>query len=607
MKYINFARYGFMGALVLLGTTACSDDHYDVKSGAASSKTLWENIQSNGATDSLAMIMSRTYVMKNANDKSGKQTLGELLNQAQTFTVWAPKDGTYNASYYLKLLDKRDQLLAQSSDPTSQSNREAWQINYDVANQFVLNHIARFSNESNVGTQKVRLLNAKVSVYEVSHNLFNSVAVDASAGNIVSANGSLHLLNGRSPFAYNIYDYLAANPNFSKVWAALKDPKVDKETFSESGSTQGAMNENGQMVYVDSVYHQTNKILNACGARVKNEDSLYIAVLPSDAAFETAFNSVSSLFKYGSSYAYDWSSERRVFDKTDNNALRVNADSLQSYSAKDMLISSAFFSTSQFPVANQTDSAQVNYYATHADSIKSTNNVTYYNSNPGGVNPIFNGQSPYKASNGYIYAVNSYNVNPAYSIVSKNEIKLQYGFFIATTQNDLTALTTRQGTLVELTPANRNENVKGSVENNMYRRFEASNGNMTVDIILNNIYSTKYKISAIMLPNRTNIANIQYDRTTGQEIEETTTFDCDIIDDVTNRSIGSARNITISNDSIQSYVLFDSFEFPKCYVNLPAGYVSFPRLRFTLSRRNQTRGKTKSLNISKVILEPVRD
>ena len=272
-----------------------------------------------------------------------------------------------------------------------------------------------------------------------------------------------------------------------------------------------------------------------------------------------------------------------------------------------MLISSAFFSTSQFPVANQTDSAQVNHYATHADSIKSTSNVTYYNSNPGGVNPIFNGQSPYKASNGQIYGVNSYNVNPAYSFVSKNEIKLQYGFFIATTQNDLTALTTRQGTLVELTPANRNENVKGSVENNMYRRFEASNGNMTVDIILNDIYSTKYKISAIMLPNRTNIANIQYDRTTGQEIEETTTFDCDIIDDVTNRSIGSARNITISNDSIQSYVLFDSFEFPKCYVNLPAGYVSFPRLRFTLSRRNQTRGKTKSLNISKVILEPVRD
>ena len=110
-----------------------------------------------------------------------------------------------------------------------------------------------------------------------------------------------------------------------------------------------------------------------------------------------------------------------------------------------------------------------------------------------------------------------------------------------------------------------------------------------------------------MLPNRTNIANIQYDRTTGQEITETTTFDCDIIDDVTNRSIGSAKNITISNDSIQSYVLFDSFEFPKCYVNLPAGYVSFPRLRFTLSRRNQTRGKTKSLNISKVILEPVRE
>lgn len=606
MKYLNFLHYGFMGA-VLFGMTACSDEHYDVKSSAASSKTIWENIQSNGATDSLAMIMSRTYVMKNANDKSGKQTLGELLNQSQTFTVWAPKDGTYNASYFLKQLDKRDQLLAQSSDPTSQSFRDAWQINYDVASQFVLNHVARFSNESNAGTQKVRLLNSKVSIYEAAQNKFNSVPIDASAGNIVSSNGSLHLLNGRSPFAYNIYDYVAANPDFSKIWAALKDPNIDKEVFSEERSTKGAMNEKGQMVYVDSVYYQTNKILDRCGALVKNEDSLYVAILPSDAAYDAAYNKVSSLYKYGSSYAYDWSSERRVFDKTDNNALRVNADSLKSYNAKSLLISSAFFSTHNFPVANQYDSAQINNYAIHADSLKSTNDIIYLNSNPGGANPMFNGQSPYRASNGYIYAVNSYNVNPAYSFVSKKEIKLQYSFPVATTQNDLTAQTTRQGTLIELTDANRNEEVKGTLEDNMYRRFEVSSGNMTVDIILDGIYSTKYKISAIMVPNRTNVSYIQHDHVTGKEIKETTTFDCDIIDDITNRSIGGVKNITISNDTIKSYVLFDAFEFPKCYVNLPAGHVSFPRLRFTLSRRNQTRGKTKSLNISKIFLEPVRE
>lgn len=606
MKYLNFLHYGFMGA-VLFGMTACSDEHYDVKSSAASSKTIWENIQSNGATDSLAMIMSRTYVMKNANDKSGKQTLGELLNQSQTFTVWAPKDGTYNASYFLKQLDKRDQLLAQSSDPTSQSFRDAWQINYDVASQFVLNHVARFSNESNAGTQKVRLLNSKVSIYEAAQNKFNSVPIDASAGNIVSSNGSLHLLNGRSPFAYNIYDYVAANPDFSKIWAALKDPNIDKEVFSEERSTKGAMNEKGQMVYVDSVYYQTNKILDRCGALVKNEDSLYVAILPSDAAYDAAYNKVSSLYKYGSSYAYDWSSERRVFDKTDNNALRVNADSLKSYNAKSLLISSAFFSTHNFPVANQYDSAQINNYAIHADSLKSTNDIIYLNSNPGGANPMFNGQSPYRASNGYIYAVNSYNVNPAYSFVSKKEIKLQYSFPVATTQNDLTAQTTRQGTLIELTDANRNEEVKGTLEDNMYRRFEVSSGNMTVDIILDGIYSTKYKISAIMVPNRTNVSYIQHDHVTGKEIKETTTFDCDIIDDITNRSIGGVKNITISNDTIKSYVLFDAFEFPKCYVNLPAGHVSFPRLRFMLSRRNQTRGKTKSLNISKIFLEPVRE
>ena len=97
---------------MLLGATACTDDHFDIiADGTAGSNSLWENIQGSGKTDSLALILNRTIVMKSETDKSGKISYAEMLNQPQSFTFWAPKDGTYNAKHYLDMLDERDACL----------------------------------------------------------------------------------------------------------------------------------------------------------------------------------------------------------------------------------------------------------------------------------------------------------------------------------------------------------------------------------------------------------------------------------------------------------------------------------------------------------------
>lgn len=596
----------FLGVLMLLGTASCSDDHFDViPESATGAQNLWENILGNGETNDLAAIMRRTIVMKSETDRQGFRngdmlTYDKLLSDPQAYTVWAPKDATYDASYYTNLLDQRDAALA--ADPT---DRNAWALNWSVANQFVLNHIARFNYEGVRDRQKVRMLNSKVSYYDASKNIFNTVAMDETPA-INSSNGTLHFLGAVSPFAYNIYDFIASSDDFSKMWAVLSDPTVDHQEFSEAASTQGALDENGNMVYPDSVFYNYNDILNRCGAQIRNEDSVYVALLPSDACWDDAFAKVKSLFRYGKSYAYGWNRTKGEFENKENDAYKFNTDSLADYETNMALISSAFFTSSRFPVENSADSAQVVGYALSADSIISTNNVIYYNSNVGGDNPIFNGQKPVRASNGFVFAVDKYMVDPAYSFISKNDFSLTYGYYVANAKGTTGEEGRDWSELIVLTPETRNEEVKGEIEDDMYRRFEQNgSSNMQVDIRLPNIYSGKYKISAVMVPNRTHIGKINRNNQ-GEEVDERTMFSCRLYDDA-EAIIGSeSATITVDPDTIQTYVLFESVEFPKCYVNLPDGYESFPRLRFILSRRNQMRSKN-SLNIARIIIEPVRE
>ncbi|MBO6189815.1 MAG: hypothetical protein J6N92_03265 [Alloprevotella sp.] len=591
----NIMTSGLLGAAMLLGATACTDDHFDILAdGTAGSNSLWENIQSSGQTDSLALILNRTIVMKSETDKSGKITYAEMLNQPQSFTFWAPKDGTYNAKHYLDMLDQRDDLLAKSTSTDSEENDAAWRLNWTVANQLVQNHLARFNYADNSSLQKVRLLNAKVSYYDPAGLTFNNVAMDGEA--IPSSNGTMHLLEGVSPFAYNIYDYIVYHDEFSKLWGVLSDPAIDKRVFSETASTEGAMNENGEMVYVDSVFYHTNEILDASGALLSNEDSLYVALLPTDEAWDKAYETVSNLYRYGSRYAYEWNDDQGKFMQT----AQFNTDSLQAYNANRTLIQSSFFTTSRFSVPNQTDSAQVNAYAQTADSLLSTNYTVFYNPNQGGLNPNFNGQAPVKASNGYIYAVDSYNVNPGYTWIQRNEIKLSSDYFVAY----VSGATSDKGQLITLTEETRCDTIYGDLEDNMYRRFEKlGNSDMNVFIRLSGLYSGKYKISAEIVPTQINMSFPANEN-------EHAVFNYELQDDEGNKIGSTVNDFETKSDSVRTYTLFESIEIPKCYVSLPSDYSnSFVRLRFQMTARHSraNAGNCKSLNISKIIVEPVRE
>ena len=118
--YKNLVNGSFLGVALLLGATACSDDHFDVKDPSGidgSNTTIWESIVAQDSILSDAReILERTHVMVDEKDKKATLTYAEWLNQPMEITVWLPKNNTFDEEKerFLSLLDKADSLRQDS-------------------------------------------------------------------------------------------------------------------------------------------------------------------------------------------------------------------------------------------------------------------------------------------------------------------------------------------------------------------------------------------------------------------------------------------------------------------------------------------------------------
>lgn len=608
----NSLKGGAIAIAALLGFSACSDDHYDVFGGdGTSNQTIWQNIVQNPQLKDLQSILTRSYMMRSETDKITPQTaktLAELLDEPQSFSVWAPIDGTYDAKRYEALLDSAENIYKAEG-----ASKNYLALEYEVANQFVYNHVARFNYEGVSGSQEVILLNGKKVNY-VSNgggSTFNGVGIQGAP--IVSSNGTMHLLSTVSPFAFNLYDFLKSSPKNSKLSAYLFDPAIDKYTFSEGRSVEGALNEDGNMVYVDSVYDHTNDILDKCHAQLQNEDSCYVTVVPTDTAWNGAITKLSQYFKYKSTYNYDWSSEKNAFA---SKTAKLNTDSLTDYNVKASMIQSAFFSPSTWHgISDIRDSAQVIGYALTADSLISTNGTIYYNSSKGGENPMFNNQKPERASNGFVFAVDQYNVQPEYTWMVKRDIEATSQYNMAMQAMASSHCTEKNGSTIMLTEFNRDSVVIDSFNVTSYQRFQRDGRNtLQVDYRLPEVMAASYTVKAVLAPSR-----ICYDIVPDSAVTEVSTFYVEVRDDE-NKALDiaegnngtSAKNktrsvtFTVDQNEVKEYVIIPRIEFPYSYRGLPADCNTFCRLRFCSEYDRKLTTDGDGLNIVSIKIEPYR-
>ncbi len=642
---------GALATMALLAVSACTDDHFDIKNTMGSDKTLWETIESNPNLSDFAGILKRTKVLSNENDHKATITAAELLNQPQSFTMWAPVNGSFNAKTWNDTLDAAAKYAALG---TAEGRTKALDISYYVWSQLVGNHIARFNHEGYTGKQEIKMMNHKNAFY--TGDKFGNVPVQGSTE--VASNGSLHLLNGVAPFAYNIFDYLGHDPKFSSVNNLIAS-RTEIDTLWNF-STPGALNEKGQMVYVDTVVSRRNEILGVARASIREEDSTYVALIPTNEAWEQGKEKIGRILKYGARYSYEWNGadfnrkvlkdQFRLDAATKADPKLTLADSLQQRITEQNMAVNMFFAPYYMRNIDAKDSAQLNNYVQHADSLISTAGTVFYNAAADGsgknstLNPIFAGLTPYRASNGYIYRLTKYDLDPAYAWVKKVEYLMsRSGFYTILNTNNVRSASGK-GTFVALNESNYNEyraktdeegkevtdaegnvvmtGVKGDISTNSYVRFQIDNiqSEMVVNLRLPQVFSTRYEVELVMVPSKT-------DLNFGDVDDERVIFTAKVVDDegkeleFIDEDGNATKSITIDQEEkdakgnpqfdqskVNTIKLGKYIDFPKCYAGLPSGIDSFPRLVLTMPKKKRSDKKIRcsALNIVSLVLKPYR-
>lgn len=259
MKYIN--KIGMtVVAGAMLATTACSDyaDYNEVPglSSASAGKSLYENIASNPQLQGFAAII----------DKAGA---ADILNASQSYTLWAPVDGTYD----------KDAIMSMSAT--------------DIKQKFINQHMAQFMFPvQGVVNERVITLNDK-------HHNFTNVAFDSkeiTETNIPSSNGIMHLISGQTPYFSNLFQYVSEaknSPQLQKFIIEYNDSSIDKNK-----SVLGPL-VNGQQTYLDTVYRKSNPVVSRIlNAKLDNEDSTYTMLYPTKEAWDNAYAAVEKTYAF---------------------------------------------------------------------------------------------------------------------------------------------------------------------------------------------------------------------------------------------------------------------------------------------------------------------
>jgi len=257
---IKYSKYTIMVLLIAALSYSCKDDrdnHYN-RSGDLPEENLYELIKANSDLSTFARLI----------EISGYK---EVLTTTQTYTVWAPENSAL-----------------QDIDLNTISEVQARLI--------VGNHIAR-SNHSTatLDDKPVKMYNRKVHTYSAGGTLFGEVQINRH--DILAKNGLLHTLKSQIPFYYNLYEYIKAMPGVSKLRDFIS--QFDEEVFDREASYSYVDPITNQLVY-DSVMVFRNRLLDSplLGlGHIHSEDSVYTMLMPSDEAWDAAYERISPSFK----------------------------------------------------------------------------------------------------------------------------------------------------------------------------------------------------------------------------------------------------------------------------------------------------------------------
>ena len=441
---------GFATAFV-----ACSDwtDHYEADSAVMETQhqTLWEYIDS-----SQDLTKFKSLLQKTGYDA--------VLNNTQTYTVWAPADGTYDYD----ALDRLD--------------------NSRLVREFVENHVARNNYPASGMVDKLLYAINEKRMHFGGNQQYNIQNVGLSKANVATSNGTLHVLNGQIPFMANLYESLNNNDHPIDSIANYYH-SFDERELNIYRSVQGPIVD-GQLTYLDSIFDERNELYSYFWAFINREDSNYTMIVPTNEAWIKAKEQISKCYKYLPSFEF------QEFTSTSTTKTPVSirdVDSLTNAIVNNMLMSDLFYNNNLY------DNKKLNTLQTgqklQADSLISTGMTKVYTEDAA---DMFEGAVRYNKSNGAMWLTDSLRFRPWHKWNPELVIQLENHSLVATLDN---VYDDHEQTFV-VTPGTQNPKVPGHVSNDVYVELtQASSAvNPAAAFYLPGVRSTTYSVYIVTVP-----------------------------------------------------------------------------------------------------------
>ena len=572
-----------MAAFAFLAS--CSDDHFDIDPEVAGRQTLWESIKSRENLSQYADILSRTKYSKNENSKT-VQSYADLLSNDQTFTIWAPQNGTFDYDYYSNLLSTGKQEDA-----------------FKVEKELIRNNMTRFSHVMTGGEQlELDLFNSKTAVFDCSKGTIKNQTIVTP--NIGATNGVLHIIDGPVEYQPNVYEYMATRSDLDSLNTYIK--AYEKYEFDESSSTQGPTVE-GQITWVDSVTYLSNAYLyGTLRAFLNREDSLYAMIMPTNKAWSEALERTKKFYNYKSSYVQtvvkvDADGNENTTSVTTTLSDEVR-DSMTNLYSKNAIIGDYVFNARYQHGHTYEDFNK----AGACDSLVNTINRVFYDPTSAS---LFDGQEPIEVSNGYVYVVDNFNLKAEDGGGEPLEYQAEnFNFQDSYTGCTPTELSLKRELYVEDSLGNEVDSI---VEVKLLRTMQTSSAaNPSITFKIPNTLSCKYDIYVLMaynleanLPNKFR-AQISYhtaeENKSSMENQNLT---------VPEGTTGEGRDFEnrpprIENGQlvyVDSILVAKDFEFPVCYYGLNDAYATLRLNSYVTSR--QTSQYSREMWIDQIVLK----
>lgn len=280
----NTFRAGLTVAAGIVAMCACTDtwnDHYDtapqLKFNGSAMQALEEK-----APEFAKVVKAYGF------DKE--------LSSSNTYTVWAPADGTFTLSDYID------------------DNGERVQDSAEVVNEFIKNHVARYLWTLSSEDQTFNLMNKKIGTMTADGKFcVTDIDADPENCNVACTNGILYIIDSPNPFSVNllekIRDLYRLDDNEGKedcsLYSFLYNSVNNADTLIESKSVNRGVDENGDKIWVYKYLEPNNTVLKNVDARLYEEDSSFIAIIPTARAWQERYKEAEKLLVFNPSLDKD--------------------------------------------------------------------------------------------------------------------------------------------------------------------------------------------------------------------------------------------------------------------------------------------------------------